>query len=96
MCFIGFLFSVLHIDLVITGCSDSDGVDMYGLDGEEMWYADFNKGEGVVALPPFADPFTFPGFYEGAVGNQGVCKANLAVNIKAYKNPEEKIGKREK
>ncbi|XP_052382821.1 H-2 class II histocompatibility antigen, A-U alpha chain [Oncorhynchus keta] len=82
---------VLHIDIHIGGCSDSDGVDMYGLDGEEMWYADFNKKEGVMPLPPFADPLTYRGAYEVAVGNQGVCKANLATFIKAYKNPPETI-----
>ncbi|XP_071230669.1 H-2 class II histocompatibility antigen, A-U alpha chain-like [Salvelinus alpinus] len=82
---------LLHIDLAISGCSDSDGVNMYGLDGEEMWYADFKKGEGVVALPPFVDPMSFPGFYEQAVGNQEIMKANLAVSIKAYKNPPETI-----
>uniref|UniRef100_A0A6Q2XPJ1 Ig-like domain-containing protein n=1 Tax=Esox lucius TaxID=8010 RepID=A0A6Q2XPJ1_ESOLU len=81
----------LHIDLHIGGCSDSDGVDMYGLDGEEMWYADFNKQKGVEPLPPFADPLTYPGGYEQAVANQQICKQNLAVDIKAYKNPEEKI-----
>ncbi|XP_041744274.2 H-2 class II histocompatibility antigen, A-U alpha chain [Coregonus clupeaformis] len=83
---------VLHIDLHITGCSDSDGVDMYGLDGEEMWYADFNKGKGVISQPPFADPFSYvPGTYEQAVGAQGVCKGNLATSIKANKNPPETI-----
>nr|ACI05079.1 MHC class II antigen alpha chain [Salvelinus alpinus] len=82
---------LLHIDLYIAGCSDSDGVDMYGLDGEELWYADFKKGEVVMPLPPFADPFTYPGAYEQAVGNQGACKANLATSIKAYKNPPETI-----
>nr|AYA57857.1 MHC class II antigen alpha [Salvelinus malma] len=82
---------LLHIDLAIVGCSDSDGVDMYGLDGEELWYADFKKGEGVVALPPFVDPMSFPEQYGAAVGNQGACKANLATSIKAYKNPPETI-----
>ncbi|XP_055773630.1 H-2 class II histocompatibility antigen, A-U alpha chain-like [Salvelinus fontinalis] len=82
---------LLHIDLFIAGCSDSDAVNMYGLDGEEMWYADFKKGEGVVALPPFADQIGFPGFYEQAVGNQEIQKGNLAKCIKAYKNPPETI-----
>ncbi|NP_001290803.1 H-2 class II histocompatibility antigen, A-U alpha chain-like precursor [Esox lucius] len=82
---------VLHIDLYTDGCSDSDGVDMYGLDGEEKWYADFNKQKGVEPLPPFADPLTYPGGYEQAVANQQICKQNLATSIKANKNPEEKI-----
>lgn len=69
---------------------------MYGLDGEELWYADFNKKEGVVALPPFADQISFPGYYEQAVGELEIMKGNLAKCIKAYKNPPEAIGKREK
>ncbi|XP_053199674.1 RLA class II histocompatibility antigen, DP alpha-1 chain-like [Scomber japonicus] len=66
-----------HEDLAITGCSDSDGEKMFGLDGEEVWYADFNKGKGVVALPPFAKPINFPGGYENALNGQQVCKSNL-------------------
>ncbi|XP_029591961.1 H-2 class II histocompatibility antigen, A-U alpha chain-like [Salmo trutta] len=82
---------VLHIDLYVSGCSDSDGVGVFGLDGEEKWYADFNKGKGVVVQPPFSDPLNYDRFYEHAVGSQEILKANLAKCIKAYKNPPEKI-----
>ncbi|MEQ2256884.1 hypothetical protein ILYODFUR_028701 [Ilyodon furcidens] len=70
---------VQHEDLAISGCSDSDGEDMLALDAEEMWFADFKKGEGVFVLPPFVDPMTFPGGYELAVADQQVCRSNLKV-----------------
>nr|AFD01247.1 MHC class II alpha subunit [Oreochromis niloticus] len=76
----------LHSDIGITGCSDSDGEDMYGLDGEEVWYADFNKQTGVEPLPDFADSIDFPGHYESAAANQQVCKQNLQTLRKMMKD----------
>ncbi|KAK7158412.1 hypothetical protein R3I94_004891 [Phoxinus phoxinus] len=75
----------------IDGCSDTEKESMVGSDGEEMWHADFNRKLGVNTLPDFADPMSFPGFYETSVGQQEVCKENLAVCIKAYKNPPEEL-----
>lgn len=66
---------------------------MYGFDGEELYHSDFNKKEAVATLPDFADPLSFPGFYEQAVVNQEIDKQNLAICIKAYKNPREEMGK---
>ncbi|XP_067437098.1 RLA class II histocompatibility antigen, DP alpha-1 chain-like [Thunnus thynnus] len=66
-----------HEDIRIIGCSDSDGEDMFGMEGDEAWYADFKNQRGVDALPDFADHAEFPGFYEGAVTNQQICKSNL-------------------
>ncbi|XP_075891296.1 rano class II histocompatibility antigen, B alpha chain [Nelusetta ayraudi] len=77
----------LHEDIAATGCSQSDGEFMYGLDGEEMWYADFERGVGVNTMPPFADPLDYEeGTYEQAVANQQVCKANLGIELSFYKN----------
>uniref|UniRef100_A0A673KGH8 Zgc:123107 n=1 Tax=Sinocyclocheilus rhinocerous TaxID=307959 RepID=A0A673KGH8_9TELE len=50
---------------------------MTGSDGEEAWHADFNQKTGVVTLPDFADPMSFPGFYEVSLADQEVCKQNL-------------------
>ncbi|MGD1490673.1 class II MHC alpha chain Ig domain-containing protein, partial [Vibrio harveyi] len=82
---------VVHKDFHLTGCSDTEKEDMYGMDGEELWHADFIKGVGVVTLPDFADPISYPGFYEAGLSEMQVCKANLAVAIEAYKNPQEKM-----
>nr|AYN72120.1 MHC class II antigen alpha chain [Oreochromis niloticus] len=69
---------VLHEDIQIVGCSDSDGEEMYGLDGEEKWYADFNKHKGVDAPPDFIGSFNLQeGAYDTAVANQQLCRANL-------------------
>ncbi|XP_044197451.1 RLA class II histocompatibility antigen, DP alpha-1 chain-like [Thunnus albacares] len=68
---------IIHEDLFIAGCSDSDGEEMYGMEGDEVWYADFKNQRGVDALPDFAVHPNFPGFYENAVTNQQICKSNL-------------------
>uniref|UniRef100_A0A3P9DQM2 HLA class II histocompatibility antigen, DR alpha chain-like n=2 Tax=Maylandia zebra TaxID=106582 RepID=A0A3P9DQM2_9CICH len=76
----------LHSDISTVGCSDSDGEYMYGLDGEEKWYADFNKKEMIYPQPPFMDHGTYPGAYEQAVANQQVCKTNLQTARKVMKD----------
>ncbi len=85
--------SVVHEDIRLIGVSDTEKEDMYGMDGEELVHADFIKGVGVVTLPDFSDPIGWDGYYQSAVANQEVCKANLATSIKAYKNPQEKMGR---
>ncbi|XP_063325766.1 HLA class II histocompatibility antigen, DR alpha chain-like [Pelmatolapia mariae] len=68
----------LRSDVHITGCSDSDGEDMYGLDGEEIAYTDFNKQEEIYSLPPFVEPFTYQdGVYEQAVTVQQSCRESI-------------------
>uniref|UniRef100_A0A3B4GDN6 HLA class II histocompatibility antigen, DR alpha chain-like n=1 Tax=Pundamilia nyererei TaxID=303518 RepID=A0A3B4GDN6_9CICH len=75
------------IDIGILGCSDSDGEMMYGLDGEELAYADFNKKEMIYPLPRFIDPISYvEGTYEQAVGDQQVCKTNLQTARKVMKD----------
>ncbi|MED6271396.1 hypothetical protein CHARACLAT_019754 [Characodon lateralis] len=77
---------VLHEDLAIIGCSDSDGELMFSLDAEEKWVADFKKGEGVEPLPPFMDPIKYEeGVYESAVANQQICRFNLNATREAMK-----------
>lgn len=74
------VFLVLHEDLAVVGCSDSDGEMTYTLDGEEKWYADFKKGKGVDPPPDFIGSFRYQeGVYEQAVANQQVCRSNLKV-----------------
>nr|ALO78752.1 MHC class II antigen alpha chain [Scatophagus argus] len=70
----------------IQGCSDSDGEDMYGLDGDEKWYADFINKRGVEPHPSFIDQFNFvEGTYEQAVADQQICRQNLKVFREVYK-----------
>ncbi|KAM8898568.1 HLA class II histocompatibility antigen, DP alpha 1 chain-like [Spinachia spinachia] len=77
---------VPHEDIHIVGCSDSDGEDMYTVDGEEMWYADFKLGKGVRPQPSFMDPIDYPGGYEQAVANLQICRSNLNSAGKAFKD----------
>ncbi|XP_031427030.1 H-2 class II histocompatibility antigen, A-K alpha chain-like [Clupea harengus] len=83
-----YLATVVHMDIALTGCTDSDGEKMYGLDGEEMGHADFTKGKFFMTMPEFADQFTYEeGTYETAVADQQVCKHNLELDIKVNKSP---------
>nr|AYN72157.1 MHC class II antigen alpha chain [Oreochromis niloticus] len=66
-----------HSDFHIAGCSDSYGEDVYGLDGEEVAYADFNKQKEIYPQPPFVDPMDYPGGYEQAVGQLQICRTTL-------------------
>ncbi|KAL4009718.1 hypothetical protein ACER0C_003570 [Sarotherodon galilaeus] len=76
----------LHSDLNIRGCSETDAENMYGLDGEELYYTDFNKQKEIFVLPPFVDPFTAPGGYEQAVANLRVCRDNIKLFGKGMKD----------
>ncbi|XP_063325620.1 RLA class II histocompatibility antigen, DP alpha-1 chain-like [Pelmatolapia mariae] len=68
----------LHTDIHVVGCSDVNGEVMFGLDREELWYADFEKQMGVSPQPPFIDSITFEdGTYETAVINLYICRQNL-------------------
>ncbi|XP_037392167.1 H-2 class II histocompatibility antigen, A-U alpha chain-like [Pygocentrus nattereri] len=81
---------IQHKNTYITLCSETEKEVMYGLDGEEMWHADFSEGKGVMTLPQFADPFSYvEGTYEAAVADVEVCKQNLAVFVEATKSPAE-------
>nr|AYN72155.1 MHC class II antigen alpha chain [Oreochromis niloticus] len=86
-CVLSVSADVLHEDIRIGGCSDSDGEDMLGLDGEEIAYADFNKQKEIYPQPPFIDPVTYmEGAYENAVANQQVCRGNLQNSRKGMKD----------
>ncbi|XP_067379544.1 H-2 class II histocompatibility antigen, A-U alpha chain-like [Channa argus] len=76
---------VLHEDIHITGCSEDDGADMFGLEGDEIWYTDFANNRDVEAVPDFAGRPIFRGLYEGAVKEQALCKMNLKTMRTALK-----------
>uniref|UniRef100_A0A667ZLL5 Ig-like domain-containing protein n=1 Tax=Myripristis murdjan TaxID=586833 RepID=A0A667ZLL5_9TELE len=82
---------VLHQTIQVIGCSASNGEFMVGLDTEEEWYADFKNHRGVIVLPKFADPVSYEGLYQMAVGTLKTCKANLATLDGAYNNPPVKL-----
>ncbi|XP_059180503.1 H-2 class II histocompatibility antigen, A-D alpha chain-like isoform X2 [Centropristis striata] len=63
---------------------------MIGLEGEEIWYADFKNKKGVEPQPSFIDHITYP-LYEQAVGDLQNCKQNLASVLSYLKNPPVKL-----
>ncbi|XP_029282897.1 RLA class II histocompatibility antigen, DP alpha-1 chain-like [Cottoperca gobio] len=77
---------VQHKDFALTGCSDSDGEDLYALDDEVIWYADFQRRTGVEPQPSFVDHITYPGAYELAEANLKTCQGNLKNTRKAFKD----------
>ncbi|KAM4536369.1 mamu class II histocompatibility antigen, DR alpha chain-like [Odontesthes bonariensis] len=77
---------VLHEDVSVYGCSESDAEDMYTLEGEEVWYADFKLGKGVEPQPPFVDHISYPGAYDSAVGQLQICRSDLKLRQKAMKD----------
>ncbi|CAI5677796.1 unnamed protein product [Oreochromis niloticus] len=84
----------LHSDIAIGGCSESDEENMYGLDGEEAAYADFNKKEEIYPQPPFIDPFTYgEEAYESSVAFQKTCREYMNVFGKGMKDfpPEQDV-----
>ncbi|CAI5659896.1 unnamed protein product [Oreochromis niloticus] len=76
----------LHTDIHVIGCSDFNGGDMFGLDREELWYADFEKQMGVSPQPSFIDPISFKGFYEQSVINLVICRQNLQITRQGIKD----------
>ncbi|XP_068181888.1 H-2 class II histocompatibility antigen, A-U alpha chain-like [Antennarius striatus] len=89
-----FLSSVLcvsadsqHVHFKMSGCSASAGEELYSLDSEELWYADFINHRGVIAQPDFSDPAGYDGFFDGALTNLDTCKHNLNTTLAALKNP---------
>ncbi|KAI4895704.1 hypothetical protein NFI96_019615, partial [Prochilodus magdalenae] len=82
---------LVHRDLHISLCSDTDEEDMYGLDGEEVWHADFSQGKGVMTLPEFADSFRYEEYaYQKSVSNLIECQKNLAIFARNYNYPAER------
>ncbi|XP_018542858.2 mamu class II histocompatibility antigen, DR alpha chain [Lates calcarifer] len=70
----------LHEDLSISGCSDTDGEQMFSLDGEELWFADFINKRGVEPQPSFIDHISYQeGTYEAAEADQQICRQNLKI-----------------
>uniref|UniRef100_I3JKI9 Ig-like domain-containing protein n=1 Tax=Oreochromis niloticus TaxID=8128 RepID=I3JKI9_ORENI len=65
----------LHEDIHVIGCSYIHGGVMFGLDREELWYADFEKQMDVSPQPTFIQPVGFgDGAYEAAVSNLSQIK----------------------
>ncbi|KAL7884013.1 hypothetical protein AOLI_G00067830 [Acnodon oligacanthus] len=80
----------VHKDTALVLCSKTDKQMIYGLDGEEMWHADFSQGKGVMTLPEFADPFTYvAGAYEAAVSEIDFCREDLEACIRGTNYPAE-------
>ncbi|XP_036416768.1 H-2 class II histocompatibility antigen, A-Q alpha chain-like [Colossoma macropomum] len=69
-------------------CSDTEREVMYGDNEEEMYHIDFSKGKGVMTLPRFSEPISYPIAYESSMGRMEVCKSSLKIWTKNYSNPE--------
>uniref|UniRef100_UPI003AACC391 H-2 class II histocompatibility antigen, A-U alpha chain-like n=1 Tax=Centroberyx gerrardi TaxID=166262 RepID=UPI003AACC391 len=86
-CLLGVTAGTVHESTSINGCSETDGEVMVGLEGEELYYADFINKKGVEPQPKFVDQVTYPGGYEQAVAQQAICRQNLKTARRGFKNP---------
>ncbi|XP_062855481.1 mamu class II histocompatibility antigen, DR alpha chain-like [Trichomycterus rosablanca] len=77
---------IKHEHMLISACSDTEKEFMYGIDGEENYYADFVKQKVVNMQPPFADLGELQDMYEQAVGAMELCKQNLQMVKSLYKD----------
>ncbi|KAK3565881.1 hypothetical protein QTP86_019641 [Hemibagrus guttatus] len=82
---------ITHVDIILNGCSESDKEFEVENDGEELGHSDFKKQVFVKELPDFTDPMDFSGFYEQSVSVQDICKHNLDLAVRVYKNPPEAL-----
>ncbi|XP_042262671.1 RLA class II histocompatibility antigen, DP alpha-1 chain-like [Thunnus maccoyii] len=80
----------LHEYIRIAGCSDSgesNGEFMYGLDGEELYYSDFNNKRGVYPQPDFVDGINYGDqIFQFSQGELESCRWNLKLNLVNFKN----------
>uniref|UniRef100_A0A3P9D2Z6 Ig-like domain-containing protein n=1 Tax=Maylandia zebra TaxID=106582 RepID=A0A3P9D2Z6_9CICH len=77
----------LHTDIHVVGCSYIHGGVMFGLNREELWYADFEKQMDVYPQPPFVQPISFgDGAYKIAVANLYGCRQFLQLSETAMKD----------
>ncbi|XP_060787151.1 H-2 class II histocompatibility antigen, A-R alpha chain-like [Neoarius graeffei] len=75
-----------HYEMELLECSEKNNEFTHEDDGDELFYADFEKKKVVMMLPPFADSYYFPQQYEYAEGSMPICQQNLQVSKKAFKD----------
>ncbi|KAI5622161.1 major histocompatibility complex class II integral membrane alpha chain precursor, partial [Silurus asotus] len=80
-----------HVDIQLSGCTESDKEFEMEQDGDEIFHSDFKKQGLVMKLPDFADPINWPTAYEFSVSEQEICKHNLDLAVSVYKNPPEAL-----
>ncbi|KAI4885694.1 hypothetical protein NFI96_030419 [Prochilodus magdalenae] len=61
---------------------------MYGDNGEELYHIDFSKNRGVMTLPKFSEPISYPIAYEQSMARMEICKNSLKIWKKGYSKPE--------
>ncbi|XP_060787148.1 H-2 class II histocompatibility antigen, A-U alpha chain-like [Neoarius graeffei] len=75
-----------HHELLTVECSEKNKEYTAGADGDEAFYADFEKKKLVMTIPPIADPLEFPRFYEWAEDSMPVCQNNLKLSTEEFKD----------
>nr|XP_023658444.1 H-2 class II histocompatibility antigen, A-U alpha chain-like [Paramormyrops kingsleyae] len=82
-----------HIDIAVQACktNDTDPEDILELDGDEMFYFDFNKNDMVYTMPEFAGQWTYPTWAQLAQVQHQTCLSDLKVSVDAGGSPPEQI-----
>ncbi|KAI4896301.1 hypothetical protein NFI96_023573 [Prochilodus magdalenae] len=81
----------MHLDIQLSGCTESDKEFIIEHDEEELIHSDFKKKDIVIKQPDFSDPIGWSGFYDTSVSEQEICKHNHDTAAKAYNNPPEAV-----
>lgn len=84
---------IVHEYFTHIWCSENDGADVWEIDGEEEYHADFKEGRGVVSLPKFAtlNYSLLPAAYERSVYQLQMCRYNLIYTVHWYNFPAEDL-----
>lgn len=83
----GRFFSVIHTDMHMIGCSETEGAFDISLDEEDMIVADFIAERVVDTRPSFVDHISFgKDTFQVAMGNLITCRRNLNITQKALKD----------
>ncbi|KAJ8290143.1 hypothetical protein GJAV_G00009190 [Gymnothorax javanicus] len=82
-----------HVDINVIGChtNDTDTEDELQLDGEEIFYVDFQKKDLVYTIPEYFGKWRFPTWVPTAIANQQTCLHNVLTSAEGEKFPPEKI-----
>nr|AOF42782.1 MHC class II antigen alpha chain [Hippocampus erectus] len=78
---------VIHTDMQMVGCSETEGAAYFSLDDEDIWIADFTANRGVDTQPSFVDHVSYgKDMFQRAMRNLITCRRNLNITQKALKD----------
>ncbi|KAJ8245204.1 hypothetical protein GJAV_G00273850 [Gymnothorax javanicus] len=83
----------VHVNIYVVGChtNATDTEDETQQDGEEMFYADFQKKNMVNTIPEYFGQWTFSEGFAQALQHRQICLQNVVTAAEGEKFPPEEI-----